>query len=80
MQFRRSMTELETCGWAGKTLGDGEMQIEAVPEGVWEGLVRGYSGWDEDWERRYGMRVESHRRVGTEGYSEDVDLVGVGKL
>jgi len=59
---------------------DGEMQVEAIPEGVWEGLVRGYSGWAKDWEHRYGARVESNTRVGSEEYTKDGDLVGAGKL
>lgn len=80
MEFHRSIAVLESYGWAGSILEDGEMQIEAIPEGVWEGLVRGYSGWAEDWDRRYGVRVEMDKRAGSEEYIEDGDLVGAGKL
>jgi len=78
-QFHRSIAILEAYGWAGKMPGDSEVHMEAMPDGIWEGLVNGYDGWVEDWERRSGRHAEMAMGAGNVEDSKNVDLGALTK-
>lgn len=51
--FYRAIDLLESFDWMGQS---GGMPLNVLPAGVWGRVVRGYEGWQGEWEGRYGRR------------------------